>query len=127
MGIAVEFADTAACGITSVGAAEVVEFEFDVADIEMFAFGEAEIEEFKFVELEIDVLEFVELGTEELAIIDPLEIKVDTLSRNVFNFNISAERTSLAAFAADAAVVAGVAGLNSTKFWPTEVVLNCRD
>lgn len=127
MGIAAGFADTAACGITSVGAAEVVEFEFDVADIEMFAFAEAEIEEFKFVELEIDVLEFVELGTEELAIIDPLEIKVDTRSRNVFKFNISAERTSLAAFAVDAAVVAGVAGLNSTKFWPTEVVLNCRD
>lgn len=105
MGIAAGFDGTAACGITRVGAVEDVEFEFDVADIEMFTFGEVEME----------VLEFDELKTAELAIIDRPEIRFD-----------SAVRTSLTAFAAGVAVVAGAAGLISTRFRPTEVVLNCR-
>jgi hypothetical protein len=77
--------------MTRVGAADEVELEFDVADMETFTFGEVEIEEFKFSELEIAVLEFVELGTEELAIVGPLEIKLDSLSRSSFVFDNSAD------------------------------------
>lgn len=50
---------TAACWITTVGAAEDAVFEFDIADCEMFAFGAVDIEEFKFGEFDIEVLAFV--------------------------------------------------------------------
>jgi hypothetical protein len=91
MGIAPGIVDTAACGMTSVGAAADVELEFDLADCEIFTFGADEIEEFKFGELEIEVLEFGELQTEELAITDRLEMKLDSLASKAFVFNISAE------------------------------------
>jgi hypothetical protein len=72
-----------------------------LVQLQMFTFGAVETEEFKFDEVEIEVPEFAELGGEELATIDRLEI---------------AERIFRAAFAAAVAVVAGVAGLNFTRF-----------
>jgi hypothetical protein len=63
---------------------------------------------------------FVESGVEELIIIPVL----DSLAPKAFVLDKSAERTSLAGLAVGAVDIAGVAGLNSTKFWPTEVVLN---
>ena len=68
MGMAAGSVGPAVCGIERVGAvaADVVEFELDVADCETFRFGEAEIE----------VLEFGELA--ESAIIDRLKIKLDS-------------------------------------------------
>jgi hypothetical protein len=118
------FAAVAACGITRVGTVEDDVFELAVADWETFTFGEAELEEFKFGEFEADMLEFAE--TEELAIIDRLEIELDNLAASIFIFGNSAERTSLPAFAAGVTEVAGVAGLNCTRFWPRFVVLNCK-
>src|SRR5258708_4243262 len=125
MGIAAGFAATAACGIVRVGTAADVEFKFDVADCVMFLFGAVETEEFKFAGHVIAVLEFAEFGAGELRTIDRLEIKLESLVPSVFALNSSAERTSLAAFVAGVTEVAGAAGLNSTRFWPTEVVLNC--
>lgn len=121
MGIAAGFAATAACGIVRVGAAEVVVFEFDVADWVMFLPGDVEIEGSEVAGLMIGML-FAESGAEESRIIPVL----GSLTPKAFVFNDPAERTSLAALAAGVTEVAGVAGLNSTRFWPTEVVLKLR-
>ena len=120
MGIAAGFAATVACGMVRVGAAEVVVFEFDVADWVMFLLGDVEIEGSEVAELMIGML-FAESGAEESRIIPVL----GSLAPKASVFNNPAERTSLAALAAGVTEVAGVAGLNSTRFWPTEVVLNC--
>lgn len=124
MGIAPGTSDTAACGRTRVGVAEDVVFEFDVADCETFALGAVEIEEFKFGELDMEVLALVETG--ECAMIDRFEIKFASLAPNTSASSTSAERTSRAAFAAGAADVNALAGLNWMRFLPTLVVLNCR-
>jgi hypothetical protein len=123
MGIAPGASETAACGITRVGAAEDVVFEFDVAACEMFALGAVEIEEFKFGELDMEVLALVESG--EVAMIDRFEIKFESLAPNP-SASTSAERTSRAAFAAGVADVTALAGLIWMRFLPTLVVLNCR-
>ena len=120
IGIAAGFAATVDCGIVRVGAAEVVVFEFDVADWVMFLLGDVEIEGSEVAELMIGMLS-AESGAEESRIIPAL----GSLAPKAFVFDNPAERTSLAALAAGVTEVAGVAGLNSTRFWPTEVVLNC--
>jgi hypothetical protein len=124
MGIAPGTSDTAACGITRVGVADGVVFEFDVADREMFALGVVEIEEFRVGELDIEVLALIGIG--EFAMIDRFEIKFESPAPNASASNISAERTCRAAFAAGVADVTAMAGLNWMRFLPTLVVLNCR-
>jgi hypothetical protein len=71
MGIAAGFAATAACGMVRVGAAEVVVFEFDVADWVLFLLGDVEIEGSEVAGLMIRML-FVESGAEESRIIPVL-------------------------------------------------------
>lgn len=76
-----------------------------------------ESEEFKLAGLVIAVLErFAEFKADVLRTIDRLEITFDSLAPSAFVFNTSAKRTSRAAFAAGVTEVAGVAGLNSTRF-----------
>lgn len=70
-------------------------------DVEV-EFEVADIEMFTFGEPEIDEFEFVGV---EMDVLEPI---------------------SLTEFAAGLVVVAGVAGLNCTRFWPNEVVLNYR-
>ena len=110
IGIAIGVVGPATCGMARVGAVEDDEFvfEFDVAEVVIFKLGEVEFE----------VSGFLELKTFKL-VMDRFEVKLD-----------SADRTSRAAFVADATAagdatgVAGLIGLISTRFWPTEVVLN---
>jgi hypothetical protein len=105
---------TAACGITTVGAAQDVVFEFDVADYDMFALGAVEIEEFKFGEFDIEVLALVETG--EFATTDLFEIKFENLAPNVSAPNTLAERTSRALFTGGVADVTALARLNWMKY-----------
>jgi hypothetical protein len=109
-----------------VGAAAVVEFEFDIADCVMLLFDVAGIEEFKFVGGVIEVLEFAAFEDEALITIDPAEITLVNFPPNAFVRSSATAFTSRAEFvAAGVAEVAGEIGLNSTRFLPTLVVLNC--
>jgi hypothetical protein len=69
-----------------VGAAEVVVFEFDVADWVMFLLGDVEIEGSEVAELMIGIL-FAESGVEESRIIPVL----GSLASKAFVFNNPAE------------------------------------
>lgn len=102
MGIAAGFGVPEVCGMARTGAAEGVELAFDAAVTATLAGATAADEP--------EVLEFVEPKATGSAIIDRGE---------------SAERTSLATFAAGVAVVAGSMALISISLVPTEVVLNC--
>ncbi len=107
MGIAPGTSDTAACGITRVGATGDVGFEFDVADCEMFVLGAVDVEELKLGELDTGVLALIEAG--EFAI--RFEIKFESLAGTASASSTSAGRTSRAAFAAGVINVTALAGL----------------